>query len=157
MSTRKAATTANRWRARLNRLPLLAVVLLTGCGGADPSNGSASDAARRTISFPIRRETHEDIVAAVEACREGVDLATWLPKAGKTELHEACDRGLKRGLTEVRQYAEEVCTEVVFTMPSSSQAEKKRVLDACEAKTKPFAPHRKRQPLPADRGTPSGG
>lgn len=123
-------------------LVLLLAVVIPGCGGG--SSGSRSDAKAdspsRTISFPIRHETHEDIVAAVEACREGVDLATWLSSTNKAELYDSCNKGLKRGLTEVRQYGEQVCGEVAFTMPSSSAEAKKRVLDRCEAKTKKFAP-----------------
>jgi hypothetical protein len=122
---------------------LVMAVLLSGCaGGSDASHGDAasSQPARKTISFPIRHETHADIVASVEACREGVDLGTWLSRQSKADLYDSCNKGLKRGLTEVRQYGEQVCSEVAYTMPSTSQIEKKHVLDACEAKTLPFAP-----------------
>ena len=119
---------------------LLLSILLTSCGGGTSKDGVASAPMHQTISFPIRHETHEDIVAAVEACREGVGLATWLPMRSKTELYEVCDKGLNRGLTEVRQYGEQVCGEVAFTVPSSNRAWKQRILGACEAKTKPFAP-----------------
>lgn len=122
-------------------LILLLAVLMPGCGSSSGTHtGAKSNPPRKTISFPIQHETHEDIVAAVEACREGIDLATWLSSANKAELYDSCNKGLKRGLTEVRQYGEQVCGEVAFTMPSASAAEKKRVLDECEEKTKKFAP-----------------
>lgn len=121
-------------------LALLLVALIVGCGSSGKKTGASSDPPHRTITFPIQHETHEDIVAAVEACREGVDLATWLSPTNKAELYDSCNKGLKRGLTEVRQYGEQVCGEIAFTMPASSEAERKRLLDECEAKTKKFAP-----------------
>jgi uncharacterized protein YceK len=121
-------------------LMLAAGALLSGCGSTSSHHTANGTGPAHTISFPIKQETHADIVAAVEACREGVDLGTWLPRGSKLDLYASCDKGLKRGLTEVRQYGEQVCSEVVFTMPSRTEAEKARVLDTCEAKTKKFAP-----------------
>jgi hypothetical protein len=127
--------------ARYGMCALLLALLLAGCSR---STGHRTEGAfsspRSTITFPIVHETHQDIVAAVEACRQGVALASWLPQASKAELYGSCDKGLNRGLTEVRQYGEQVCSEVAFTMPSSSDTAKKRVLSVCEAKTKKFAP-----------------
>jgi hypothetical protein len=129
-------------------LALLLAAALAGCGGSSGHRGSASDPKHPTITFPIKHETHADIVAAVESCREGVALATWLPAAARAELDESCNKGLTRGLTEVRQYGEQVCSEVVFTMPASRAAEKQRIFDACEAKTEKWEPsmHRKAHP-----------
>lgn len=77
-----------------------------------------------------------DIVAAVAACRHGVDLGTWLPKDSKAQLYAGCDQGLRRGLTEIRAFGLEVCSEVAFTSPAKTDAERSRVFSACYAGTK---------------------
>jgi hypothetical protein len=134
-------STRESYRGRVALLVVLLVSgVLTGCGNTGSNSASRGSGGAHTISFPIVHETHEDIVADVAACREGVDLATWLSRGSKIDLYESCNKGLKRGLTEVRQYGEQVCSEVVFTMPSAKASEKTRVLDACEAKTKKFSP-----------------
>ncbi len=120
-------------------LALLLAAALAGCGSS-AHRGAASDPRHPTITFPIRHETHADIVAAVESCREGVALATWLPTRGRVELDETCDKGLPRGLTEVRQYGEQVCSEVVYTLPAPRVAEKRRIFETCEAKTEKWEP-----------------
>ncbi len=130
------------WRGNvILALLLLATMAFPGCGGSNGHDGSArSDPPKRTISFPIKQETHEDIVAAVEACREGVSLGTWLPSTSKSDLDGICNKGLGRGLTEVRQYGEQICGELMFTIPSSRASEKPRIFAACEARTEKFVP-----------------
>jgi hypothetical protein len=86
--------------------------------------------------IPIVHETHADIVAAVAACRAGVETAHWLSPANKEELHKTCNHGLNRGLTEVKQYGREVCTEVAYTSPAKTRAERSRVFNTCYAGTK---------------------
>jgi hypothetical protein len=125
------------WRGSvILALALLAGALLPGCGSSNGHRASGSSGPRK----PIMHETYEEIVAGVEACREGVALATWLTASNRAELDETCDKGLKRGLTEVRQYGEQVCSEVAFTTPSLRTKERPRILAACEAKTERFEP-----------------
>jgi hypothetical protein len=117
--------------------PLLVGVLLLGCGGSNEHHAGGTSSWSGTTSFkPIVQETHEDIVAAVAACRHGVDIANWLSQANKEELHETCNKGLRRGITEVKQYGSEVCAEVSYTSPAKSVAEKARVFSECYAGTK---------------------
>ncbi len=118
-------------------LALIAGVLLLGCGSSDTDHrGSASSEAGTTTFKPIVQETHADIVAAVTACRQGVNVATWLSQANKQELYNTCNKALVRGLTEVIQYGLEVCTEVTYTSPAKSAQEKAHVFSACYAGTK---------------------
>lgn len=144
MKPRGTTGNLNRISDRRIAAALPAVLLLggilAGCAGSGKSEKTYTSPGHRTVTFPIHYETHNDIAAAVEACREGVALADWLPAASRTELDKSCDQGLKRGLTEVRQYGEQVCSEVVFTIPSSRIAEKNRIFAACEAKTELFEP-----------------
>jgi predicted RecB family endonuclease len=116
---------------------LLVVLALAGCGGSSAHHsGSAAAGSGTTTSKPIIHETHADIVAAVAACRGGVNIANWLPQASKEDLYVICNKGLRRGLTEVIQYGEEVCAEVAYTSPAKSAAEKAHVYSECYAGTK---------------------
>lgn len=120
---------------------LLLSVPAAGCGGA--SNASSANASHSTSSSHTQtttertaHETRQDIVAAVAACRQGVDIGTWLPKASRDQLYVSCDQGLQRGLTEIRLYGLEVCKEVSFTSPAKTEAERTRIFTACYAGTK---------------------
>jgi hypothetical protein len=125
---------------------VLVVLLLlsapaAGCGGASKaSSANASSASpsshTQTTTERTAHETRQDIVAAVAACRQGVDTGSWLPKASKTQLYASCDQGLRRGLTEIRAFGLEVCNEVAFTSPAKTAAERTRVFAACYAGTK---------------------
>ena len=75
-------------------------------------------------------------MAAVASCKRGVDTGSWLSKTSKAQLYAICEGGLRRGLTEIRHYALEVCNEVVFTSPAKDKAERARVLAACYTETK---------------------
>lgn len=120
---------------------LLAGVLLSGCAGSAKHSSSdpSSSAGSSRPGVPVGRSRHEtrgDIVAAVASCKRGVDTGSWLPTASKVQLYAVCENGLHRGLTEIRQYALEVCNEVVFTSPAKDEAERARVLAACYTETK---------------------
>jgi len=116
---------------------LLAGVLLIGCSGSSGHRSSAaSNGTSASRPKPVVYETYADIVAAVTACRQGVDTATWLSDVNKEQLYELCNKGLRRGLTEVKQYGLEACTEVTYTSPAKTAAEKSRVFAACYAGTK---------------------
>lgn len=119
---------------------LLVGVLLPGCGsGAHRSSTSSSAAPSSTgANKPARTagETRRDIIAAVAACKQGADMGTWLPKASKAQLYASCERGLRRGLTELRVYGLEVCSEVAFTSPAKTDAERAQVFTRCYAGTK---------------------
>jgi hypothetical protein len=65
-----------------------------------------------------------------------VDTGTWLPPSSRKPLYQVCENGLRRGLTEIRAYALEVCSEVVFTSPAKTEAEKARLQAACYDPTK---------------------
>lgn len=118
-------------------LALLLGVWLPGCGSSMAHHTSAAaNPEDKLSSIPIVHETHADIVAAVAACRAGVDTAHWLSQINKEELYSTCNHGLNRGLTEVKQYGREVCSEVVYTSPSKTASERTRVFDACYAGTK---------------------
>src|ERR1700704_5635643 len=110
-------------------LVLLAGVLLPGCGSSskDPSTGAPKPSGSKTDATTTGRSRHEtrgDIVAAVAACKQGVDTGSWLPTASKTQLYAICENGLRRGLTEIRQFALEACSEVEFTSPAKDAAER---------------------------------
>jgi hypothetical protein len=113
---------------------LLAALLCVGCAGEKHvSTSTQTDTAKIK---PIEKETYPDIVAAVTACRNGVNKASWLSPQNKEVLDETCNRGLRRGLTEVKEYALEACHEVSYTSPAKSATERARVLDECYAETK---------------------
>jgi hypothetical protein len=137
-NARSPSIARRAWRGAA--IAMLLTFVVAACGGSSAHHAGTSADPRKTITFPIKQENHEDIVAAVEACREGVALATWMPAASRAELDESCDKGLNRGLTEVRQYGEQVCGEVIFTLPASRAAEKTKIFAACEAKTEKFEP-----------------
>lgn len=129
------------------RRPLLAIALalfvlgvaLPGCGTSGSTVGStqsSADARPKTEAGRSRHETRQDIVNAVQACKEGVDTGTWLPDASKRPLYENCELGLHRGLTEIKAYGAEVCGEVVFTSPAKDETERSRIFDACYAGVK---------------------
>jgi hypothetical protein len=116
---------------------LLVAATLAGCGGAGGHGARRTTTSAEKLSpIPIVHETHADIVAAVAACRAGVETAHWLSPANKEELHQTCNHGLSRGLTEVKQYGREVCTEVAYTSPAKTAAQRTHVFDACYAGTK---------------------
>jgi hypothetical protein len=136
--TQPTSIASTGWRAHT----LLVVFLLVGVGflGCGESSAHhpeiAASRARATKFKPIVHETHADIVAAVSACRQGVNIAYWLSQANKEDLYATCDKGLRRGLTEVKQWGSEVCSEVSYTSPAKNVAEKARVFSECYAGTK---------------------
>ena len=118
---------------------LIAGAVLPGCAGSGKdAAGTHAPSGSAKPSAPARtaHETRVDIVAAVAACRHGVDLGTWLPKDSKAQLYASCNQGLRRGLTEIRAFGLEVCNEVAFTAPAKTDAERSRVFTACYAGTK---------------------
>jgi hypothetical protein len=140
MASDSTSSTTGRIRTsspirRSKRAPLsvaLAVALssaavIAGCG-------SSSAGHAKTASHPaVHKETYAEIVSAVDSCRQGISVGTWLSKADKESLYKVCDNGLKRGLTEIKGYAHEVCNEVAFTSPAKTAAEKARIYAACDA------------------------
>lgn len=110
---------------------LLLALLLPGCGGASTSTA---------VHQAHAQKTHENIAGAMKACRNGASLASWLSKESRADLYDTCDAASNSGLSKIAQYAAQVCDEVAFTMPGSSGSAKKRVLEACAARTKDFAP-----------------
>jgi len=131
----RVASARRRGRVALLLPSLLTMLLLVGCAGG-AHTGSSSQQTGAAKFKPIEKETYADIVAAVEACRNGVDKASWLSEQNKEALHETCNKGLRRGLTEIRTYGLEVCSEVSYTSPAKTASEKARVLDECYAETK---------------------
>jgi hypothetical protein len=131
--------TGGRGHAALAVL-LLAGALLPGCGGTGErrtvSHVQRTDVSHEQHLTRTAGETRRDIIAAVAACKRGVDLGTWLPKSSKAQLYTSCARGLKRGLTELRVYGLEVCSEVAFTSPAKNSAERARIFASCYAGTK---------------------
>jgi hypothetical protein len=116
---------------------LLFGVWLPGCGGSGAHHTrAATNPADKLSPIPIVHETRADVVAAVAACRAGVDKAHWLSQGSKEDLHRTCDYGLRRGLTEIKRYGQEACKEVVYTSPAKSAAEKARIFATCYAGTK---------------------
>jgi hypothetical protein len=113
---------------------VLCLVALAGCGSS--AEHSTATAAKQTQASSTRGETRADIVAAVEACKRGVSMGSWLPPESKRQLYTRCELGLKRGLTEIRAYGLEVCHEVAFTSPAKAEAEHTRVFDSCYAGVK---------------------
>jgi hypothetical protein len=60
-------------------------------------------------------------------------MGSWLPNDSKLQLYANCERGLRRGLTEIKQYGLEVCREVAYTSPAKTDAARARVFDGCYA------------------------
>jgi hypothetical protein len=126
-------------RAPLLALSLVAslVLALPGCGSDKAATASTTTSASasqpRTEPGRSRHETRQDIVNAVAACKQGVDTGTWLPSSSRQSLYRNCELGLRRGLTEIKAYGSEACNEVAFTSPAKSEAERKRVFEACYA------------------------
>jgi hypothetical protein len=116
-------------------LLLGSVLTAAGCGGS----GAQPSAGAKKSSPPAHHEKHETravIVAAVNACKGGVDMATWLSKESKAQMYANCENGLRRGLTEIRWYGLEVCSEVAFTSPAKTDAERKQLAARCYQGTK---------------------
>ena len=117
-------------------LLLLAGALLPGCGGtgSDP----AGDGSGRASTTPLKRvvESHQVLATAVAACKQGADMGTWLSQEDKEALYRICNHGFQRGLTEIKLYGLEVCTEVAYTSPAKNAKEKARLFAACYAPTK---------------------
>lgn len=118
---------------------------MPGCGSSngDPSaaaskasSSSSSSTSPATSPGRSRHETRGDILAAIASCKQGVDTGSWLPKESRTPLYAICENGLRRGLTEIRAYALETCSEVAYTSPAKTEAEKARVFATCYEPTK---------------------
>lgn len=111
-------------------LPALVVIaLLSGCAGASSSPGTRTSSSRT----PTRTEL---IAAAFRACRHGVDTGTWLAASSKRQLNATCSLGLEKGLTWQREYGLEICHEVAFTSPATTDAQRERIFATCYAETK---------------------
>jgi hypothetical protein len=109
-----------------------------GCGGsgAQPAAGTKTAAKHPSPAAHEKNESRAVIVAAVNACKGGVDMATWLSKKSKAQMYANCENGLRRGLTEIRWYGLEVCSEVAFTSPAKTDAERQQLAARCYQGTK---------------------
>jgi hypothetical protein len=115
---------------------LLAGMLLLGCGGTGSHHPGRASTVTATTKSKRGAESPKNVAVAVAACRQGVDAASWLPQADKQRLYGVCNYGLRRGLTEIKIYGLQVCTEVTYTSPAKTASEKARVFSACYAPTK---------------------
>jgi hypothetical protein len=116
--------TAPSERPRRRRVALLALVPALALGAC----GAASSTHRIVV-----HDTHPYIVAAVAACRRGVDTAYWLSPSNKANLDEICEQGFTGGINVARGYAEQACEEVAFTSPAKSSAQKAAAFHKCFA------------------------
>lgn len=115
---------------------LLAGMLLPGCGGTSSHHAGRASTVTATTTPKRGIESPQNIAAAVAACRQGVDTGSWLPQADKQRLYDVCNYGLRRGLTEIKTYGLQVCTEVTYASSAKTPSEKARVFSACYAPTK---------------------
>jgi hypothetical protein len=122
-------------RRRIAWLVVPAAGLTLAACGASGDRNSPSGASSRSSTVE-HRERRQVIIAAVAACRHGVDTASWMSPADKQRLYEVCNYGLHRGLTEIKVYGLQVCREVTFASPAKTAAEKARSFSTCYAETK---------------------
>lgn len=116
---------------------LIAAIPLAGCSSSRTHGSQGSNGLKpTTTSTRVVYETHAVIAAAVHDCKQGADMARWLPVSGREQLEGLCDRGRRSGLAVIAESAREVCGEVAFTSPSKSAPARARVLAECQAATK---------------------
>ena len=116
-------------------MALLSLTVLDACGSSvTHSPGGSSTRAARTGATAGVSETPAVIAAAVAACKQGADMAHWLPQAGREQLYKLCEHGRSRGIAMIAESARDVCSEIAFTSPAKNAAQRARVLAECQAR-----------------------
>ncbi len=133
-------STARTERGLRQLAPLaLAAIALGACGSAHGVRRSdASSSSTATHRVPVVGDTRASILAAIGACKRGVDTAQWLPRESREDLYRTCAGGLNYSIFAEREVGKLACEEVAYAAPSPSAAAKARAFDACYAEVKPW-------------------
>lgn len=124
---------------------ILGAAIIAGCGSSSSSSStstaSSSSAVAATSSAAAAStpassggssavSSNPEVQQAVAACKKSVNAAPTLSADVKAKLTTLCDKAASGNVQDVKQVAEQVCTEIVkSTVPSSLQSQ---ALAACK-------------------------
>lgn len=105
-----------RMRSKPHLSLLAALVLAAGlpaCGEDEPATGGTTQEQTTTEGGSTSEPSSQDVLAAIDACKQSVDNAPQLSAEVKTDIQAICEEGDTNDPEQVKQNAGKVCERIV--------------------------------------------